>query len=194
MAVKRGVCHLAGSHLLDTDDGSYNVSYIKKVLPNKRVKLVHLVLRDQGLIVRRANPKNIEGIQDLARNDIDFINRQGGSGTRILLDYKLKQLGIDPNGINGYQHEEFTHMAVAVAVLSGTVDTGLGIFAAAKALALDFIPVVTEQYELIIPQEHVDSENIQILLDTINSRTFKDRVEALGGYSTEKTGAIVEIK
>lgn len=194
MAVKRGVCHLAGSHLLDTDDGSYNVSYIKKVLPNKRVKLVHLVLRDQGLIVRRANPKNIQGIQDLARSDIDFINRQGGSGTRILLDYKLKQLGIDPNGINGYQHEEFTHMAVAVAVLSGTVDTGLGIFAAAKALELDFIPVVTEQYELIIPEEHVNSENIQILLDTINSRTFKDRVEALGGYSTEKTGAIVEIK
>jgi putative molybdopterin biosynthesis protein len=194
MAVKRGVCHLAGSHLLDTDDGSYNVSYIKKVLPNNRVKLVHLVLRDQGLIVRRANPKNIQGIQDLARNDIDFINRQGGSGTRILLDYKLKQLGIDPNGINGYQHEEFTHMAVAVAVLSGTVDTGLGIFAAAKALKLDFIPVVTEQYDLIIPEEHVNSENIQILLDTINSRAFKDRVEALGGYSTEKTGAIVEIR
>jgi putative molybdopterin biosynthesis protein len=194
MAVKRGVCHLAGSHLLDTDDGSYNISYIKKVLPNSRVKLVHLVLRDQGLIVRPTNPKNIQGIQDLARSDIGFINRQGGSGTRILLDYKLKQLGIDPNGINGYQHEEFTHMAVAVAVLSGTVDTGLGIFAAAKALALDFIPVVTEQYELIIPQEHVNSENIQILLDTINSRTFKDRVEALGGYSTEKTGAIVEIK
>ena len=193
MAVKRGVCHLAGSHLLDSDDGSYNVSYIKKVLPDIRVKLVHLVLRDQGLIVRRKNPKNIQGIEDLARKDIDFINRQGGSGTRILLDYKLKQLGIKPNAISGYQHEEFTHMAVAVAVLSGTVDTGLGIFAAAKALKLDFIPVVTEQYDLIIPEAHFESENIQILLEIINSRIFKDRVETLGGYSTENTGAIIEI-
>ena len=193
MAVKKGVCHLAGSHLLDSEDGSYNISYIKKVLPDIRVKLVHLVLRDQGLIVRRANPKAIQGIQDLARKDIGFINRQGGSGTRILLDYKLKQLGIDPHEISGYQHEEFTHMAVAVAVLSGTVDTGLGIFAAAKALGLDFIPVVTEQYDLIIPEAHVNSENIQILLETINSRAFKDRVEALGGYRTENTGNMVDL-
>ena len=194
MAIKRGVCHLAGSHLLDREDGSYNVSYIKKLLPNIPVKLVHLVLRDQGLIVPRHNPKNIQGIEDLARKGIRFINRQGGSGTRILLDYKLKQLGLKANSISGYPHEEFTHMAVAVAVLSATADTGLGIFAAAKALNLDFIPVVTEQYDLIIPEAHAGSENIKILLEIINSQEFKDRVEALGGYSTEKTGAIVEIK
>jgi putative molybdopterin biosynthesis protein len=193
MAIKRGVCHLAGSHLLDAEDGSYNISYIKKVLPDVPVKLVHLVLRDQGLIIRRENPKNIQGIQDLARKDIDFINRQGGSGTRILLDYQLNKLDIDPNSINGYQHEEFTHMAVAVAVLSDTVDTGLGIFAAAKALELDFIPVVTEQYDLIIPEAHFNSENVQILLETVNSATFKNRVEALGGYSTENTGVTLEI-
>ncbi len=191
MAVKRGACHLAGSHLLDTEDGSYNVSYIAKYLPEIDVKLVNLVYRDQGLIVGRGNPKGIKGIEDLARKDISFINRQPGSGTRILLDYRLKQIGINSEDIIGYQHEEFTHMAVAVAVLSGTVDTGLGIYAAAKALDLDFIPVVTEQYDLIIPLTHFESENIQLMLETINSREFKRRAEELGGYSTEKTGAII---
>jgi putative molybdopterin biosynthesis protein len=193
MAIKRGVCHLAASHLLDTEDGSYNVSYIKKILPHIHVKLVHLVARNQGLLVRPGNPKNIQGIEDLARDDIRFINRQGGSGTRILLDYKLRQLGVKPEKIGGYQHEEFTHMAVAVAVLSDTVDTGLGIYAAAKALDLDFIPMVTEQYDLIIPNEHFNSHNIQILLETINSQAFKDRVDALGGYSTQNIGDIVDI-
>jgi putative molybdopterin biosynthesis protein len=191
MAIKRGVCHLAGSHLLDPEDGSYNLSYVKKFLAQLDIKLVNLVFRDQGLMVRRGNPKGIKGIEDLAREEIAFINRQAGSGTRILLDYRLEQSGIDPGQINGYQHEEFTHMAVAVAVLSGTVDTGLGIHAAAAALDLDFIPVVTEQYDLVIPTAHFESENIQLLLETINSGEFRNRVEALGGYSTQKTGTII---
>jgi putative molybdopterin biosynthesis protein len=191
MAVKRGVCHLAGSHLLDTQDGTYNVSYIKKYLPDLAVRLIHLVQRDQGLIVKQGNPKGIRGIEDLSRKDVTFINRQAGSGTRILLDDKLNQLGINPSAINGYQNEEFTHMAVAVSVLSGSEDAGLGIYAAAKALNLEFIPVVTEQYDLIIPLEHFETESIQILLKIINSQEFKQRVSALGGYSTAKTGAII---
>ncbi len=191
MAIKKRVCHLAGSHLLDIDDGSYNISYIKKYLPNTKVKLINLVFRDQGLIVSPGNPKTIKGIEDLDRNDITFINRQAGSGTRILLDYKLNQLGMEPEKISGYDNEEFTHMSVAVAVLSGSVDVGLGIFAAAKALNLDFIPVVTEQYDLIIPEEYFEWENIRSLLETISTKEFKDRVEALGGYSTEKTGEII---
>ena len=190
MAIKKGVCHLAGSHLLDAEDGSYNISYIKRYIPEVNVKLVNLVIRDQGLIIQPSNPKGIKGIEDLGRDDIRFINRQGGSGTRILLDYKLKQLGIDPSTIKGYEDEEFTHMSVAVAVLSGTVDVGLGIYAAAKALNLDFIPVVTEQYDLVIPEIHFESKNIQILLKIINTEDFKKRVEALGGYSTEKTGTV----
>lgn len=193
MAIKRRVCHLAGSHLLDAEDGSYNISYIKRYLPDTEVKLVNLVLRNQGLIVLPGNPKGIKGIEDLARDDITFLNRQAGSGTRILLDFRLKQLGIDAGKINGYKNEEFTHMSVAVAVLSGSVDVGLGIYAAAKALGLDFIPVVTEQYDLVIPHEHFESENIQILLETINTTEFKKRVEALGGYNTEKTGELIEI-
>jgi putative molybdopterin biosynthesis protein len=191
MAVKRGVCHLAGSHLLDTQDGTYNVSYIKKYLPDLAVRLIHLVQRDQGLIVKQGNPKGIRGIEDLSRKDVTFINRQAGSGTRILLDDKLNQLGLNPSAINGYQTEEFTHMAVAVSVLSGSEDAGLGIYAAAKALNLEFIPVVTEQYDLIIPLEHFETESIQILLKIINSQEFKQRVAALGGYSTAKTGAII---
>jgi len=195
MAIKKGMCHLAGSHLLDLEDGSYNTAYIKRFLPElwagNQIRLVNLVYRDQGLIVLPGNPKNIKGIEDLCREDITLINRQGGSGTRILLDYRLQQLGLDPANINGYENEEFTHMSVAVAVLSGAVDVGLGIYAAAKALDLDFIPVVTEQYDLIIPAVYFDSQNIQILLDTIRSKEFKKRVQALGGYSTEKTGEII---
>ena len=191
MAIKKGVCHLAGSHLLDIEDGTYNISYIKKYLPDIRVRLVNLVYRDQGLIVPPGNPKAVKGIADLGREEIAFINRQAGSGTRILLDYRLKQLGIDPANISGYENEEYTHMAVAVAVLSGAADVGLGIYAAAKALKLDFIPVVTEQYDLVIPEVYFESQNVQVLLATINTTAFKKRVEALGGYSTEKTGEII---
>jgi putative molybdopterin biosynthesis protein len=191
MAIKKGVCHLAGSHLLDTSDGSYNKSYIKRYLSDIPVKLVNLVMRDQGLIVLPKNPKKIKGIEDLDREDIRFINRQGGSGTRILLDYRLKQLEIDPGNIKGYEVDEFTHMSVAAAVLSGIADVGLGIYAAAKALGLDFIPVVTEQYDLVIPESYFESENIQILLKIIQTSQFKKQVEVLGGYSTVKTGEFI---
>lgn len=193
MALKRGVCHLAGSHLLDTGDGSYNVSYIRKYLPGEDVRLVHLVMRDQGLIVPRGNPKGIGGLEDLVRDDVRLINRQAGAGTRILLDFRLKELGIDPASIAGYGDEEFTHMAVAVAVMSGTADVGLGIQAAAQALALDFIPVVTEQYDLVIPGRFFDGAGIQVLLETIRTDGFKARVEALGGYSTAMTGQLLDM-
>jgi putative molybdopterin biosynthesis protein len=193
MAIKKGVCHLAGSHLLDIEDGTYNLSYIRKYLPDIRVKLVNLVFRDQGLIVPPGNPKAVKDIADLGREDIALINRQAGSGTRILLDYRLNELGIDSAQISGYENEEYTHMAVAVAVLSGAADVGLGIYAAAKALKLDFIPVVTEQYDLVIPEVYFESQNVQILLETINAASFKKRVEALGGYSTDKTGTLIEI-
>jgi putative molybdopterin biosynthesis protein len=191
MAVKKGACHLAGIHLLDVNDGSYNRSYIDRYLPGKRIRLVTLVQRDQGLIVAKGNPHQITGIEDLGRRNLQFINRQGGSGTRILLDYRLQELGISPETVAGYQDEEYTHMAVAVAVLSGAADTGLGICAAAQALGLDFVPVVTEQYDLLIPEAHFDTEPIQLLLQTISSDAFKGRVKELGGYSTEKTGNVV---
>ncbi len=191
MAVKRGVCHVAGSHLLDESDGSYNLAYIQKYLPDVPVRLIHLVNREQGLMVPPGNPKTIAGIEDLTREDVCLVNRQGGSGTRILLDYKLKQLGLAGDRINGYDNEEFTHMAVAVAVLSGAADVGLGIYAAAKALGLDFVPVVTEQYDLVIPVEHFETASIQAMLRVIQSDTFQKRVSALGGYHTESTGKVL---
>jgi putative molybdopterin biosynthesis protein len=190
-AVKRNLCHIAGTHLLDTTTGDYNKSYIKRYLPDTPVCLLNLVLRDQGFIVLRGNPKNITGVKDLCRDDVRIINRQAGSGTRILLDYKLDQAGISANTINGYENDEFTHMSVAVAVLSGAADVGLGIYAAAKALDLDFVPLVTEQYDLIIPELFLNTPNIQILIETIQSPAFKSRVRALGGYHTENTGNIV---
>jgi putative molybdopterin biosynthesis protein len=194
MAIKRGGCHLAGAHLLDTQDGSYNISYVKRYLADTPVRLVNLVLRDQGLIIPKGNPKGIKGIEDLAREELSFINRQGGSGTRILLDYRLNQLGLRIDRINGYQNEEFTHMAVAAAVLSGAADLGLGINAAARALDLDFIPVVTEQYDLVIPADIFETEMIQTVLEIISGKGFQDRVMALGGYSTEHTGTVWEVR
>ena len=182
---------MAGAHLLDEESGIYNVSYIRRYLPGIGVRLVNLVLREQGLIVAPGNPKAIRGIEDLARPDVTFINRQAGSGTRILLDYRLRQLGIDPAGIRGYETDEYTHMAVAVAVLSGAADAGLGIHAAARALGLDFIPVVTEQYDLVIPEAHFNTDKVQVLLAVIGSGAFQKRVAALGGYSTEKTGTVI---
>lgn len=191
MAVRRGVCHVAGTHLLNEDDGTYNVSYVQDHLTGMDIRLLHLVMRDQGLMVSPGNPKQIADMADLAREDVCMINRQAGSGTRILLDYRLKQQGIDPGTIKGYHEEEYTHMAIAAAVLSGAADVGLGIQAAAKALGLDFIPVVTEQYDLIIPAEYFDSGPIVSLRRAICSATFQKRVLALGGYHTERTGEVL---
>ncbi len=191
MALKRGACHLAGSHLLDTESGKYNLPYIERFLGGKAVRVVHLVMRDQGLIVPAGNPKGIAGIQDLVRPDVRFVNRQAGSGTRILLDYRLGQLGIDPEQIDGYANEEFTHMAVAAAVVSQAADVGLGICAAARALELDFIPVVTEQYDLVIDARFFDTPAVQALLEVITSKNFRSRVEALGGYDTSQTGKVI---
>lgn len=188
MAVRKGTCHMAGSHLLDTETGEYNISYIKRYIKGIKVSVFHLVLRDQGLMVAKGNPKGIKGIEDLCREDVSFVNRQAGAGTRVLFDYKLEQLGIRPDSIRGYDHDEFTHMAVAVDVLSGAADCGMGIFAAAKALDLDFVPIEREQYDLIVPSAMLDNPNIDTLMETIRSQEFRDRVFALGGYDPSKSG------
>jgi molybdenum cofactor synthesis domain-containing protein len=190
IALRKGTCHMAGSHLLNPETGEYNLSYINRYLRGMRVSVFHLVLRDQGLIIAKGNPKGIRGMEDLAKGDIAFVNRQSGSGTRVLFDYKLGEMDIRPESIKGYDHEEFTHMAVAVDVLSGAADCGMGIFAAAKALGLDFVPVVREQYDLIIPSAMVNDPNIQAALETIRSTSFRERVSALGGYDPSKSGEL----
>jgi len=188
MALRKGICHLAGSHLLDTETGEYNISYIRRYLKGLRVSVFHLALRDQGLMLVKGNPKRIKGLEDLTGKEITFVNRQAGSGTRVLFDYRLGKLGIKPESIKGYDHEEFTHMAVAVDVMSGAADCGVGIYAAAKALDLDFIPLEKEQYDLIIPSSLIESPQIKLLLETIQSQEFKDRVTSLGGYDPAKSG------
>jgi len=188
MALRKGTCHLAGSHLLDTETGEYNISYIKRYLKGLKVSVFHLALRDQGLILAKGNPKGIKGLEDLTGKGITFVNRQAGSGTRVLFDYRLGKLGIEPESITGYDHEEFTHMAVAVDVLSGAADCGVGIYAAARALDLDFIPLEKEQYDLIIPSSLIESPQVKLLLETIRSQEFKGRVTALGGYDPTKSG------
>ncbi len=190
MALRKGLCHLSGSHLLDSETGEYNISYIKRYLKGIKVSVFHLVLRDQGLIVAKNNPKGIKGINDLVRDDITFVNRQAGSGTRVLLDYRLEQSGINPDSIRGYNHVEFTHMAVAVDVLSGAADCGMGIFAAAKALDLGFVSMEREQYDLVVPSSMLDNPNIQALLETIRSPGFRKRVEILGGYDPSRSGQL----
>jgi molybdenum cofactor synthesis domain-containing protein len=190
IALRKGTCHLAGSHLLDTETGQYNISYIKRYLKGVKVSIFHLVLRDQGLIVAKGNPQGIKGLEDLTRDGIKFVNRQPGSGTRVLFDYKIDQLGIKSNSIAGYDHDEFTHMAVAVDVLSGAADCGMGIYAAAKALDLDFVPMVREQYDLVIPSALLNQAGIQAVLETISSRHFRERVTSLGGYDPSKSGQL----
>jgi putative molybdopterin biosynthesis protein len=191
MALKRGIAHVAGSHLLDPETGGYNITYIRRLLPDVPVKGINLVLRQQGLILAKGNPKKMIGLGDLARKDVAFINRQTDSGTRILLDFRLKELGLDPSDIRGYEEEEFTHMAVAVAVLSGRADAGLGIYAAARALDLDFIPVVQEEYDLVVPDKYYEEEKIQALLSVIRSANFQQAATALGGYDLSLTGKII---
>ncbi|MFH1216646.1 MAG: molybdopterin biosynthesis protein [Pseudomonadota bacterium] len=188
MAIREDMTHIAGSHLLDPETGDYNRSYIKRYLADQEVALITLVYRQQGFMVRPGNPKNIRDVRDLLRNDVTFINRQAGSGTRVLLDYELAKAGLDADSITGYDNEEYTHMAVAVTVLSGKADAGLGILAAARALKLDFIPVTEERYDLIIPTRFLELPMIRRLLEIISRDDFKKAVEAMGGYSTRETG------
>lgn len=190
-AIRRGETHMAGTHLLDPDSGAYNVPDIQRVLSRVPIVLVHCVKRRQGLLVPRGNPKGLSGIADLARPDLRYVNRQPGSGTRVLLDFKLGQLGMEGSAIQGYQHEEFTHMAVAVAVASGLADTGLGILSAADALGLDFVPVADEQYDLLMLRSFYESDAGATLLAVLRSEEFKTTMQSLGGYDTGATGEVL---
>ena len=190
MALARRQCHLAGCHLLDPESGQYNRKAIEDNLDEPMV-LLRLVDREQGIIVTPGNPLDITGISDLAREGVRFVNRQRGSGTRVLLDYKLACLGLTPASITGYRDEEYTHMNVAAAVLSGRADAGLAVRAAANALGLPFVPVGVEEYDLVIPRRFYQNAGIQALLDVIRGPEFLQAVTEMGGYATEKTGQVV---
>jgi putative molybdopterin biosynthesis protein len=191
LALQRGEAHLAGSHLLDETTGEYNLAFIRRYVQGRALVVVNLVHRIQGFIVPPGNPKALTTLTDLTRDGVTFVNRQRGSGTRVLLDYLLKQQAIAPEHILGYEREEFTHLAVAAAVAGGRVDVGLGVLSAARALGMDFVPLQNEQYDLVIPREFYDSELLQPLLTLIRSAAFQRQVEALGGYDVSAMGQVV---
>lgn len=191
LALERGETHIGGTHLLDTESGVYNIADIKKTIPKVPLVLVHLAQREQGILAARGNPKSISGLKDITKAGIRFVNRQSGSGTRVLLDHELKKLGIHPAMITGYEREEFTHMAVGVAIASDLADMGLGVRAAATALGLDFLSVASEQYDLLIARPFYESERGAKLMRIICSAGFKQAVAELGGYDPTRAGEIL---
>ncbi len=191
VALRRGEAHLAGSHLLDPQTGEFNLPYIRQYLPETPVTLVEWVGRIQGLLVKKGNPLQIHGLEDLTRSEVRFVNRQRGAGTRVLLDYHLERLGIDSAQVQGYDQEEYTHLAVAAAVASGRADCGLGVMAAAQALDLDFIPLFTERYQLVIPTDYFESDLLRPLRELMQDETFRQSVQGLPGYTVENMGQIV---
>ena len=193
MAIRRGEAHAAGCHLLDTATGNYNLSFIKKYFPKGGVKLIRCVGRQQGLMVAKGNPLNIQKFADIARSNLRYVNRQKGSGTRILTDYLCQQDQLDVDAIYGYDREELTHNSVAVQIASGSADAGMGIYSAAKLYDLDFIPICIEEYDLLIPDHGWDTPQVQQLIATMKSEAFKEKILALGGYTVENPGEIIPI-
>lgn len=190
MALRRGEAHMSPIHLLDEETGEYNAAYVKKMFkePMALIKGVH---RIQGIMVKKGNPLGVKGIADLAGSEIRYVNRQRGAGTRVLFDYKLKQEGIDPETITGYDREMATHMAVAAAVASDGADAGMGVLSAAKAMGLDFVEVAPEEYDFAIPAKYLGLPHVKAFIDILKSEEFRARLDELGGYSCENAGEII---
>jgi molybdate-binding protein/DNA-binding transcriptional regulator YhcF (GntR family) len=188
IALQEERAHLAGIHLLDEETGEYNFPYVKRILPGREIAIVHLAYRSQGLMFSSGNPKQISGLADLRRPEITFVNRQKGSGTRVLLELQLRQSGILVSEIRGYKRELDTHLAVASSIAKGEADVGLGIEAAARSCGLDFLPLFRERYDLVIPIENYRSRLLSPLLELVTSEDFRKVVDQVGGYDTSQTG------
>ena len=191
VALREGLCHMAGIHLLDAETGAYNLPFLPQYLPGMETVIVTLAHREQGLMVQPDNPQNIQGLGDLCRSGTRFVNRQPGSGTRVLLDYHLNRMHLNPSHIEGYDHQAYSHTEVAAHIRSGRAQAGLGILAAARAFGLDFIPIAKERFDLVIPKPVFYTEPIQRLLDVIRSRESAKKIEELGGYETQQTGQVL---
>lgn len=185
VALRQGFCHIAGSHLLDMN-GEYNTPYVRRLLPDRCPSMVTLAYREQGLILAPGNPKGIHELSDLTRADVIFVNRQPGSGTRLWLDARLKEVGISSIQINGYTKIVRTHTETALIIHSGQADTGIGLQAAAQNLNLGFIPLFNERYDLTLMQDQ--SEFLAPLLNHLQSRDCRDQMANLSGYDTTHTG------
>ncbi|MGA8718065.1 MAG: substrate-binding domain-containing protein, partial [Solirubrobacteraceae bacterium] len=188
IALRDGLCHLAGSHLLDPETGAYTLPYVDQILAGRDVAIVRLVHREQGLLVAPGNPLALTGVADLARPELRYVNRQRGAGTRVLLDYELARAGINPAGIVGYTREEPTHLAVAAAIAADRADCGMGVLAAARAFGLDFVPVTSEPYDLVLERDTLEHPVLAPFWELLSDPAFSSAVEALGGYDTAEMG------
>jgi len=190
MAIRRGEAHMAGCHLLDTVTGEYNLSFMKKYFPKGDVKLIRCVGREQGLMVAKGNPLDIQKFADIAKDGVRYVNRQKGSGTRILADYLCKTEQIDTASVYGYEREEMTHTSVAAQIANGSADAGMGIYSAAKLYDLDFIPICVEEYDLIISDYAWNTPMVQQLMKVLKSDIFRQKLMELGGYTVDNAGEL----
>ena len=191
MALKCNETTIAPTHLLDMDTGEYNVSYLKQIFPDEEMALIKGLDRIQGIMVKKGNPLNLKGVEDLVR--VRYVNRQRGAGTRVLLDYKLKQAGVLPSQIEGYDKEAATHMAVAAAVSSEDIDAGMGIKPAADAMGLDFVEVGVEEYDFAIRKKDLELPEVKAFIEVLRSDEFHNKLDEMGGYGYHQAGRIVEI-
>ena len=193
MAIRRGEAHAGGCHLLDTETGVYNLSFLKKYFPNGGIRLVRCVGRQQGLMLAKGNPLDIKEFTDIAKNGVRYVNRQKGSGTRVLMDYLCEQYAVNVSDIYGYEREELTHTSVAAQIANGSADAGMGIYSAAQLYDLDFLPICIEEYDLIIPDHAWETPVVQQLIATLKSPAFREKMLAMGGYTVDHPGEIISL-
>jgi putative molybdopterin biosynthesis protein len=190
MALRNGETHIAPIHLLDEKSGEYNEAFIKKYFKGRNIAYIKGVKRQQGLIVKKGNPREIKEFKDIGKEDLVFINRQKGSGTRILTDYLIKENSMDRSQVIGYDREGNTHMAVSSAVASGTADVGIGVYSAAQIMDNDFIGITEEEYDFALDAELLEDEKIKKFISILKDENFRKRLEKLGGYNTESSGEV----
>lgn len=190
-ALGGGYTDIAWTHLFDQESGRYNVPFLTKYLPDMKAVLVHLFRREIGIVAAPGNPLGIAGIGDIAGRKVRFVNRQDGSGTRILLDHHIGRLGITSTDIEGYDREVYTHVEVGLSILSGEADAGIATVAVSRLMGLHFIPVTRENFDMVLGQATYFSKGIQALMEGLRSPGFRERFERLGGYGFEDSGKIL---
>jgi putative molybdopterin biosynthesis protein len=190
-ALGGGYTDIAWTHLYDTQTNRYNIPFLPKYLPDMKAVLVHLFRREIGIVTAPGNPLGITGIEDLASGKVRFVNRQAGSGTRILLDHHLGRLGIPSSAVEGYDQEVYTHVEVGLTVLSGEADAGIATVAVSRLMGLHFIPITRENFDMVLGQSTYFNQGVQALMDILRSPGFRERFERLGGYGFEDSGKIL---
>lgn len=188
IALRQGLCDIAGCHLFDDESNEYNTPFLRHLFPDMPVLAVTLAFREQGLITASGNPLGLRGVADLAREGVRLANRNAGSGTRVWLDARLRQESIDPEEIAGYEDTLSTHTAVATAIASGAADVGVGLRASAEALGLGFTPLFVERYDLVMRKDRLSDDALMTLLDSLSSRHLKRTLGEIAGYDTTHTG------